>query len=173
MAIYERPIVNVGLLNRNAVIMNVRTSSEHTSSRFSWLNRNVFAMGLTSFLGDFCHEMATAILPQFMQAIGASVTALGVIEGSADALSSFVKLGAGYHSDKIGRRKLWTVTGYFLTGISKALFALRLTGSSPPAMACSASSAARSPVCFTIGPSWRRPSLASRCNLRTSRSSWP
>jgi len=88
-----------------------------------WLNRNVFAMGLTSFLSDFCHEMATAILPQFMQAIGASVTALGFIEGVADALSSFVKLGAGYHSDKIGHRKLWTVAGYFLTGISKALFA--------------------------------------------------
>lgn len=88
-----------------------------------WLNRNVLAMGLTSFLGDFCHEMATAVLPQFMQAIGASVTALGFIEGVADALSSFVKLGTGYHSDKIGHRKLWTVTGYFLTGISKALFA--------------------------------------------------
>lgn len=88
-----------------------------------WLNRNVFAMGLTSFLSDFCHEMATAVLPQFMQAIGASVTALGFIEGVADALSSFVKLGAGYHSDKIGHPKLWTVLGYLLTGVSKALFA--------------------------------------------------
>ena len=26
-----------------------------------WLNRNVFAFGLTSFLSDFRHEMATAI----------------------------------------------------------------------------------------------------------------
>jgi MFS family permease len=88
-----------------------------------WLNRNVFAFGLTSFLSDFCHEMATAVLPQFMQAIGASAAALGFIEGVADALSSFVKLGAGYHSDKIGHRKGWSVLGYALTAVSKAIFA--------------------------------------------------
>jgi MFS family permease len=88
-----------------------------------WLNRNVFAFGLTSLLSDLCHEMATAVLPQFMQTIGASAAALGFIEGVADALSSFVKLGAGYHSDKIGRRKTWTTIGYFLTAIAKPVFA--------------------------------------------------
>jgi MFS family permease len=88
-----------------------------------WFNRNVFAFGLTSFLSDFCHEMATSILPQFMQTIGSSAAALGFIEGIADALSSFVKLGAGYHSDKIGHRKRWTVVGYILTAVSKAIFA--------------------------------------------------
>jgi len=86
-----------------------------------WLNRNVFAFGLTSFLSDFCHEMATAVLPQFMQAIGASVAALGFVEGVADATSSFVKLGAGFHSDRIGRRKGWSVVGYALTAIGIAL----------------------------------------------------
>jgi len=88
-----------------------------------WFNRNVFAFGLTSLLSDFCHEMATAVLPQFMQAIGASAAALGFIEGIADALSSFVKLGAGYHSDKIGHRKTWTIIGYLLTAIAKPVFA--------------------------------------------------
>ena len=88
-----------------------------------WFNRNVLAIGLTSFLSDFCHEMATAVLPQFMQAIGSSAAALGFIEGTADAISSFVKLGAGYHSDKIGHRKPWTVFGYMLTAVSKAVFA--------------------------------------------------
>jgi len=92
-----------------------------------WLNRNVFAFGLTSLLGDFCHEMATAILPQFMQAIGASAAALGFIEGIADASSSFVKLGAGYRSDKIGHRKGWTVFGYVLTAISKTVFVFAFT----------------------------------------------
>jgi MFS family permease len=93
----------------------------------TWLNRNVFAFGFTSLLSDFCHEMATAVLPQFMQTIGASAAALGFIEGVADALSSFVKLGAGYHSDKIGHRKTWTVMGYFLTAIAKPVFAFALT----------------------------------------------
>jgi MFS family permease len=87
-----------------------------------WLNRNVILFSLTSFFSDFCHEMATAVLPQFMQAIGASVASLGFIEGTADAISSFIKLGAGYHSDKIGRRKPWAVVGYALTAIGIAVF---------------------------------------------------
>jgi len=89
--------------------------------RNRWLNRNVFAFGLTSFLSDFCHEMATAVLPQFMQAIGASVAALGFIEGVSDATSSFVKLGAGFHSDRIGHRKGWSIIGYALTAFGIAL----------------------------------------------------
>jgi len=93
------------------------------SSPKRWLNRNVFVFGLTSLLSDFCHEMATAVLPQFMQAIGSTAAALGFIEGVADALSSFVKLGTGYHSDKIGHRKGWTVFGYLLTAVAKAVFA--------------------------------------------------
>jgi len=92
-----------------------------------WLNRNVFAFGLTSLLSDFCHEMATAILPQFMQTIGASAAALGFIEGAAAAVSSFIKLGAGYHSDRIGHRKTWTVFGYILTTIAIPLFAFAVS----------------------------------------------
>jgi len=101
-------------------------TKEKASSNDRWLNRNVFAFGLTSLLSDFCHEMATAVLPQFMQAIGATAAALGFIEGIADALSSFIKLGAGYHSDKIGHRKGWTVLGYLLTALAKATFAFAL-----------------------------------------------
>ena len=91
-----------------------------------WFNRNVFGFGLTSLLGDICHEMATAVLPQFMQAIGSSAAALGFIEGVADALSSFVKIGAGYQSDKIGRRKALSVVGYALTAVAQAVFAFAL-----------------------------------------------
>jgi len=38
-------------------------------------------------------------------------------------LSSFVKIGAGYQSDKIGRRKAWSVVGYALTAVANAVFA--------------------------------------------------
>jgi MFS family permease len=92
--------------------------------REPWLNRNVIGMGLTSFLSDAGHEMATAVLPGFLTTIGAAAAALGTIEGVADAVSSFVKLGAGWYSDRIGHRKGITVLGYFLTGIAMALFAL-------------------------------------------------
>lgn len=92
-------------------------------AREAWLNRNVVGMGITSLLSDWGHEMATAILPAFLAVIGAPAAALGAIEGVADAVSSFVKLGAGWYTDRIGHRKAVCVGGYFLTGVSKAIFA--------------------------------------------------
>ncbi len=80
-------------------------------------------MGLTSFLGDAGYEMATALLPGFFAVLGLPAAALGTIEGVADATSSFVKLGAGWLSDRLGHRKTIAVAGYFLSGTSKALFA--------------------------------------------------
>lgn len=105
------------------ITWNDNGMEESAPTKGKWLNRNILGFGLTSFLSDFCHEMATAVLPQFIQAIGVSAAALGFIEGVADALSSFAKLGSGYWGDKTGKRKKWTVFGYALTGISKTLFA--------------------------------------------------
>ncbi len=89
-----------------------------------WLNRNVVAMGFTSLLSDASHEMATTILPGFLAVLGVSPAALGAIEGIADSTSSFAKLLSGWFSDRLGRRKSLAVSGYLLTGASKALFAL-------------------------------------------------
>lgn len=89
----------------------------------TWLNRNVFAMGLTSLLGDMGYEMATALLPGFFAVLGLPAAALGTIEGVADATASFVKLGVGWWSDRLGHRKAIAVAGYFLSGTAKALFA--------------------------------------------------
>lgn len=95
-----------------------------TAHRRRWLNRNVAAMGVASLLSDASHEMATAVLPGFFAVLGISPAALGAIEGIADATSSFVKLGSGWISDRLGHRKPAVVGGYFLTGASQALFAL-------------------------------------------------
>jgi MFS family permease len=100
----------------------VDTQSTPTQPQ-KWLNRNVIGMGLTSFLSDASHEMATAVLPGFLAVIGAPAAALGLIEGVADAASSFVKLAAGWYSDRIGHRKAIATGGYFVTGVAKALFA--------------------------------------------------
>ena len=91
-----------------------------------WLNRNVWGMGLTSLLCDAGHEMATAVLPGFLAVIGAPVYSLGIIEGTADALSSFVKLGAGWWIDRLGHRKAITTAGYALTGGALAFVLLIL-----------------------------------------------
>ena len=89
-----------------------------------WLNRNIFAMSLTSFFSDFGHEMTTAILPAFLISVGGSAALLGVIEGVADAGVSFMKLLSGWYSDYIGKRKPFAVIGYFLTAVGVGSFFL-------------------------------------------------
>jgi MFS family permease len=90
----------------------------------SWLNRNVLAIGLTSLFSDLSHEVASSILPVFLASLGAAPWALGVIEGVADGVSSFTKLGAGYASDKTGIRKPIAVIGYVLTALATAAIGL-------------------------------------------------
>ena len=105
----------------------MRAYSTHTVDKpTAWLNRNVVGMGLTSLLSDVGHEMATAILPGFLTALGVSAAALGFIEGVADAVTSVCKLTSGWFTDRVGRRKPIAVGGYFLTGASTGIFALAL-----------------------------------------------
>jgi MFS family permease len=89
----------------------------------SWLNRTVLGVGLTSLFSDWSHETATAVLPAFLAAIGAGPAWLGAIEGIADGLSSFTKLGAGHYTDRLKRRKPLAVVGYAVTALATASFA--------------------------------------------------
>jgi MFS family permease len=88
-----------------------------------WFNRTVIGAGLTSLLADVAYEMANSLLAGFLAALHIPQWFLGLIEGTGDALANFVKLGVGYHSDRIGQRKPIVVAGYALTGISLSLFA--------------------------------------------------
>jgi MFS family permease len=88
-----------------------------------WFNRTVIGAGLTSLLADVAYEMATAIMPGFFAILNIPGAFLGLVEGTGDALANFVKLGVGYYSDRIGKRKAIVVSGYALTGVSLSLFA--------------------------------------------------
>jgi len=68
-------------------------------------------MGIARLLSDAGHEMATAVLPGFLAVLGVSAAMLGTIEGIADSVSSFVKLGSGWYSDRLGHRKSIAVSG--------------------------------------------------------------
>jgi MFS family permease len=89
-----------------------------------WLNRAVWGMAWTSFLSDLGHEAMSALLPSFLAALGLPPAALGAVEGIGDAAASFMKLGAGWVSDRLGRRKGLVVAGYAATGLSSGLVAL-------------------------------------------------
>ena len=88
-----------------------------------WLNRNVWGMTITSLLSDACYEMVLAVLPGFLPVIHVAAAALGWIEGASDAFSSFLKLFAGWYSDRIGQRKWMIVLGYLFTGTGLSIFA--------------------------------------------------
>ncbi|MDI6851901.1 MAG: MFS transporter, partial [bacterium] len=84
------------------------------------LSKNVVAMGLTSLFTDISSEMIYPLLPLFLSSvIGAGATALGTIEGIAEATSSLLKTVSGYISDKIRKRKPLVIIGYGLSAIAK------------------------------------------------------
>ena len=85
--------------------------------RYGWLNRTVAAFGLTSLLSDLGHEMATAVLPLQLARLGLGATALGAIEGIADAASGLAKLAGGVAGQRIARKKPWTAAGYAVTAV--------------------------------------------------------
>ncbi len=82
------------------------------------------AFGATSFFNDTASEMAYWILPAFLVSIGAGPAALGIIEGVAESVTSFAKLGSGYWSDKLERRKPVVVAGYAVANAVKPLLAV-------------------------------------------------
>jgi MFS family permease len=91
--------------------------------RLRWLNRSILGIGLASLFSDVGHEMATAAMPALLASLGASSALLGLIEGTADGLSSFAKLFSGLYSDRLRRRKPLAVAGYFVTASAMASFA--------------------------------------------------
>lgn len=90
--------------------------------RYRRLPRNVVVISLVSFLNDASSEIIYPLLPVFLSVtLGASPAVIGLIEGGAESISSFLKLFAGYFSDRSGRRKAPVVFGYALASIARPL----------------------------------------------------
>ena len=89
-----------------------------------WLNTTVLGIGLASLLSDWSHEIATAVMPAFLATMGAAAAWLGVIEGVSDGLSSFAKMGSGFFTDQLRRRKPIAVVGYLVTATGTACIGL-------------------------------------------------
>ena len=84
------------------------------------LSRNVWAATATSFLTDVSSEMVSNVLPLFLaNVLGASTSAIGLIEGVAETTASLLKMVSGWLSDRLGRRKELAVLGYALSACAK------------------------------------------------------
>jgi MFS family permease len=89
------------------------------------LPRAVLALGFVSLLMDLSSEMIFALLPVYLvTSMGASMAAVGLIEGVAEATAAVVKIFSGALSDWLGRRKALAVAGYGLSALVKPLFPL-------------------------------------------------
>ena len=99
-------------------------ASDHPQPKFGWLNRTVLGIGLASLFSDWSHEIATTVLPAFLATMGVAAAWLGLIEGFSDGLSSFAKMGSGYYTDKLRRRKPILVLGSLVTAFGTASFGL-------------------------------------------------
>ena len=98
------------------------------------LPRNVWVLGFVSLFMDLSSEIYHALLPAFITIVlGLPATALGAIDGVAEATANFAKLFSGRLSDRSLRRKPWVMAGYGLAALSKPLFPL--AASAPAVMA--------------------------------------
>jgi len=98
---------------------------ETKNSTFSKIPKMVLTLGAVSLLMDTSSEMIHSLLPLFMTtALGMGALAVGITEGTAQAVALIVKVFSGMLSDYLGKRKALTVAGYTLAAVTKPLFAL-------------------------------------------------
>jgi hypothetical protein len=56
----------------------------------------------------------------FLGSLGVAAAWLGIIERISDGLSSFAKLGSGFYTDGLPRRKPIALAGYIITAFATA-----------------------------------------------------
>lgn len=89
------------------------------------LQPQVILVSVMSLFNDSASEMIYPLLPVFLTTtLGATPFIVGMIEGSAEAVSSILKYFAGTFSDRLTRRKPFIITGYTLATISRGWIAV-------------------------------------------------
>lgn len=107
--------------------MSKATSAHGSSPALGWravLGGNVLWLSIVSLLNDAASEMIYPLLPYFLvSTLGATPAFLGLIEGVAESTASFLKLGSGWVSDRMSRRKPLIVWGYGIATVVRPLIA--------------------------------------------------
>ena len=105
----------------------MRDDKEQAACRLAraGITRNVFFAGIVSLLMDVSSEMVYPLVPLFLSnVLGASKSAIGVIEGIAEATASLLKVSSGALSDRFGKRKLPMAIGYGVSTLSRPILAV-------------------------------------------------
>jgi MFS family permease len=92
------------------------------------ITRNVVVLGLVSLLTDVSSELLIYVVPLFLaNVLAATPSIIGLVEGIAESVAAFVKLGSGALSDRIERRTVLVGTGYATSVGAKALYLVAAT----------------------------------------------
>jgi MFS family permease len=103
-------------------------STTERRARLAGIPHGVWLLGLVSLCMDLSSELIHALLPLYLSvSLGASMLAIGVIEGIAESTAMIVKVFSGVLSDLFRRRKPLTVLGYGLSALTKPIFPLATT----------------------------------------------
>lgn len=94
-------------------------------NRGNELPQQVILLGWVSFFADISSEMIYPIIPLFLVGVlGSSSSALGFIEGMAQAIVSVIALLSGIFSDRIQRRVPFVRWGYGLPILGKFIISI-------------------------------------------------
>lgn len=94
------------------------------ASRGWTFSRSVWVLGFVSLLTDSASEAIYPLLPILLQGMGATALTLGLIEGSAEAVASLLKMWSGRVSDRMSRQQPIILAGYALSSAVRPLLAL-------------------------------------------------
>ena len=102
---------------------NLRAGACRETGEGSTLSPNISALGWVSMLTAISSAMIYSLLPVFLtRVLGVGIGSVGLIEGAAEAATSFVKIASGATSDRLGRRKPLVVFGYLLSALTKTVY---------------------------------------------------
>lgn len=105
-------------------------SIEENQTRKEETTRNPeYIFGAASFLNDTGSDMIAPIWPTFLNShLGLTEGHVLIVDGLALMITSLSKLGAGYASDRTGKRKGFITLGYSLSMFSRIGFVLATYG---------------------------------------------
>lgn len=84
------------------------------------VSSTVITLGIVSMLTDISSESVSAVLPLYITGVlGLSTIAFGVIDGLYQGVSAFVRIAAGYASDRSDQPKWIAFIGYGLSAIAR------------------------------------------------------
>ena len=93
----------------------------------------VLTIGIVNLFADMTYEGARSITGPFLESLGASALAVGVVAGGGELLGYVLRSIAGYVADKTHKYWLVIVAGYVINML--AVPALALAGNWPLAAA--------------------------------------